>query len=152
MQEEEQLLNPNQIQEIDETTLETAVTELKVWRSNKKRPNEKIPAHVWDKIFISLEVIPEARVLSACGIDKLQVERERKTRQKTNHPTKSNYSNPKAFINSYQKPFTSLPHSNESLNMQNLVVEFYRKDGALMKIYACNTQLPALLNTFFQAQ
>lgn len=153
IEEEQQLLHPTLNQDTSVITLETVVAAITTWRAdkaaNKIARNEKTPNHIWDMVFVLLETHPESNVLTACGLDKRQLNKERLERQELNQITQPGSCN---FVpaNSYQKSYSSLSNQRKDFDM-NPIATVHKNNGAFMNLYAVNSDITALVSAFLQS-
>jgi hypothetical protein len=145
----------NRIQSIPKPgseTLSSLRQALDHWRETKTKQNEKIPPHLWDKIFALLNTEPETKVLTGLSLTKVQLERERQARLEANGIDPTSLCNESmAFCEARPKPEIPLVSKPaKAFSTTTSVVELYRPDGMLMKIHLCTDRFEELLRAFFK--
>lgn len=132
---------------------------IETWRANKKIKSEKMPAEIWDKVFVLLEIMPEQRVLASLGITTMQLTAKRHARRLiTSHQSSIEKKQEiGAELTSLDvpdfceaKPAFPLDYKPaKAFSTSTCVVELYRPDGMLMKIHICTDKFEDLLGAFF---
>lgn len=135
-------------------TLDAVVAMLAGWRATKKTQSEKIPAKIWDKIFILLKTNPELQIKSKLSITSSQINREKKARQAGTETEKENVkllAQPIDFCEAKQESAIPLAYkAAKAFTTTTSVVELYRPDGMLMKIHLCTDRFEELLRAFLK--
>jgi hypothetical protein len=138
----------------DSITLDTVKTMLDSWRATKKTQSEKIPAKIWDQIFILLKTNPELQIRSKLSITSSQINREKKARLTdtvTGKETAMPLAQPIDFCEAKQESAIPLAYKPaKAFTTTTSVVELYRPDGMLMKIHLCTDRFEELLRAFFK--
>jgi len=136
-------------------TLDNVLEALQSWRKDKITINERIPATIWEQIFILLETMPESTIRRATGISSAQF---RQAQDEHKRQTGTIATQPKAIKNQEQIDFceTTPPEDSplvykpaKAFTTATSVVELYRPDGMLMKIHICTARFEELLRAFF---
>ena len=135
----------------------TSVNEaINAWRQTRKKSNEKMPAHLWDQVFMLLktEDEPDSRILATLCLTRPQLEAEKQRRQSIPSPANNQSASVEALdfceVKTIQEPSYPLAYKPaEAFTTTTSVVELYRKDGALMKIHICTERFDELLRAFF---
>ena|SRR3990167_747376 len=135
-------------------TLNDILAEINTWRTTKISRSEKIPAAIWNQIFILAESIAESKILTTLRITKEQFNQkklERDSIQSSNHAVEHNNSQSITFCEVKQAPQIPLAYKPaESFTTKTSVVEIRRPDGMLMKIHLCTDRFEELLSAFFK--
>lgn len=138
----------------DSVTLDAVMAMLSGWRATKKTQSEKIPAKIWDKIFILLKTNPELQIRSKLSITSSQINREKKARLADTETEKENVkllAQPIDFCEAKQESAIPLAYkAAKAFTTTTSVVELYRPDGMLMKIHLCTDRFEELLRAFLK--
>mgnify|MGYP005814344789 CR=1 FL=1 len=138
----------------DSITLDAVMAMLASWRAAKKTQSEKIPAKIWDKIFILLKTNPELQIRSKLSITSSQINREKMARLTEAETAKENVTplvQPIDFCEAKQESAIPLAYKTaKAFTTTTSVVELYRPDGMLMKINLCTDRFDELLRAFLK--
>jgi hypothetical protein len=138
----------------DSITLDAVMAMLAGWRAAKKTQSEKIPAKIWDKIFILLKTNPELQIRSKLSITSSQINREKMARLTEAETAKENVTplvQPIDFCEAKQESAIPLAYKPaKAFTTTTSVVELYRPDGMLMKIHLCTDRFEELLRAFLK--
>jgi hypothetical protein len=137
-------LQPSQATSV---TLDSVRAALDAWRGTKKIRSEKIPASLWDQIFILFRTEPDYKTLTALSITRMQYDQQRKRRKSVNKAD-----DPIEFCET-QAATSAIPLAYtpaKAFSTTTSVVEIRRPDGMLMKIHLCTDRFEELLGAFFK--
>jgi len=139
---------------VNPVTLVSVIEEMKAWRLTKKKRNDRIPASLWDKIFVLLNTEQETKILTVLGITRSQLAVEKQRHQATGTISETKISPPIGsvdFCEATREPVTPLAYKPaKAFNTTTSVVELYRPDGMLMKIHICTDRFEELLRAFIK--
>lgn len=147
----------SQPDESSSITLDGVIEALENWRKNKTHFNERIPATIWEQIFVLLDSIPESKIRRAAGLSGSQFRQALdEHNQRKNVIDTQPQPNPKPKKNQEQIDFCEVVAPNSPLDYKpakaftttTSVVELYRPDGMLMKIHICTDRFEELLRAF----
>ncbi len=148
---------PNQT----ELTIDQVMKDFDNWRNSKASPSDKIPEHLWDKVFQLLENrrIDTNVIRSLLGITQSQLKyqlEKREAAKEVKIKPDSTQKKSTASINfkevrQHDKDnYKPEKYHNEYIPATNtLIAEFYREDGKCLKIHATTATIRELLLGFY---
>ena len=137
-------------QDTKSITLDEVIQALQNWRLIKTHRNERIPEIIWDQIFMLVEKIPYRTVIRAAGITQNQFHLEKTAREENTQSLNKTVDQGASAVNFCEvQPIPLAYKPAKAFDTSTSVVEFYRADGALMKIHLCTDRFHELLNAFF---
>jgi hypothetical protein len=133
-------------------TLESMLSIITEWRSNKGARGEQIPVEIWKKIISLTKKYPEAVICGALGITKMQFKRKLdefrppiSTTETAHESRRVDFCEAKESSSSHYRP-ARIPATN------TLIVEFCRADGQIMKIHTTTDSFAELMKAFFEGK
>lgn len=127
---------------------------INAWRAAKTKQNEKIPANIWDQVFVLVETMSKSRVLSALSITNAQFDTEKQSRCPMESSLElKDWPNDEEVEFCEASPSSAIPLAYKpakAFTTTTSVVELYRPDGMLMKIHLCTDRFEELLSAFFK--
>ena len=146
-------IKPSSSHQTERVRLESVRESLERWRAGKTKRNEKIPAPIWDQLFILLKNLPESKTLASLSITPVQYYKEKESRQAVVSDERK--ATPQAetmdFCEAQKESAIPLAYKPaKAFTTTTSVVELYRPDGMLMKIHLCTDRFEELLRAFFK--
>ena len=133
-------------------SIDSALEELKQWRNNKRSSAESMPDSLWMKIFSLAERHSMSAIRTLFGITSKQFEiRKHELLGYDKSPHSASKDNVISLCQAnvtVDKPYQLSPLPDSS---KNIIVEFCRADGKVMKIHTTTDSYEILMNNFFNA-
>jgi len=136
-------------------TLDSVMSEMEDWRSNKTNRGNRIPDELWRKIIYLAEKHSLSKIRALFGVSKDQYDTKYNELGSMNAVTKETAS-PEVEFREVKTKRDPHPAATERYHMPDLpatntvVVELFRGDGKLMKIHMTTHRFKELLQAFYE--